>query len=336
MTRRSLVAAALAAAFVLAPGLAAAKTTLKLATLVPEGSVWDKELRAMAAEAEKRTQGRVVLRIYPGGVAGDEPDVVRKMRIGQMQAAALTLSGLQDIDDGFAVFGIPRFITSYPELFHVVDALTPALSARMEKQGFVLLGWGHAGWINLFSRKPVAVPADLKDLKLYVRAGDNAMVQWWKARGYQPVPLATTDIMTGLQTGMIDAMPAPPLAAMTFQWYRPTPYMLDLGMAPLVGATVVSKRAWNGISAADQAILRELAGRMNERLERAIPDQDRKAVEEMSQRGLTVTRPKDAAQQKAWDDAAADFASSMRSSMVPPEVFDAAQVARDAFRARPQ
>jgi TRAP-type transport system periplasmic protein len=335
MTRRSLALAALAALLVAGPAAAAPKT-LKLATLVPEGSVWDKELRAMAAEVEKRTQGRVALRIYPGGVAGDEPDVVRKMRIGQLQAATLTISGLQDIDDGFAVFGIPRFLTSYPELFHVVDALTPALSQRLDKQGFVLLGWGHAGWINLFTRQPVTVPADLKGLKMYVRAGDNRMVQWWKGRGYHPVPLATTDIMTGLQTGMIDALPSPPLAALTFQWYRPTPYMLDLGMAPLVGATVVSKRGWNGISAADQAVLRELAGRMNERLERAIPEQDRKAVEEMSQRGLTVTRPKDEAEQKAWDDAAADFATSMRSSMVPPEVFDAAQAARDAFRARPQ
>jgi TRAP-type transport system periplasmic protein len=335
MTRRYLLLTALAALLVASPAAAAPKT-LKLATLVPEGSVWDKELRAMAAEVEKRTQGRVELRIYPGGVAGDEPDVVRKMRIGQLQAGTLTISGLQDIDDGFAVFGIPRFFTSYPELFHVVDALTPALSQRLDKQGFVLLGWGHAGWINLFSRQPVNVPADLKGLKMYVRAGDNRMVQWWKGRGYHPVPLATTDIMTGLQTGMIDALPSPPLAALTFQWYRPTPYMLDLGMAPLVGATVVSKRAWNGISAADQAVLRELAGRMNERLERAIPDQDRKAVEEMTQRGLTVTKPKDGAQQKAWDDAAADFATSMRTSMVPPEVFDAAQAARDAFRARPQ
>ena len=335
MTRRSLLLAALVAALAAGP-LAAAPKTLKLATLVPEGSVWDKELRAMAAEVQKRTEGRVEIRIYPGGVAGDEPDVVRKMRIGQMQAATLTLSGLEDIDDGFAVFGVPRFLSSYQELYHVVDALTPTLAARMDKQGFVLLGWGHAGWINLFSRTPVQVPADLKKLKLYVRAGDNDMVQWWKSHGYQPVPLATTDIMTGLTTGMIDALPSPPLAAMTFQWYRPTPYMLDLGMAPLVGATVVSKKAWATISPADQAVLRELAQRMGDRLEQAIPEQDRKAVEEMSRRGLTVTKPKDAAQQKAWDDAAAEFASSMRSRIVPPEVFDAAKTARDAFRARPR
>lgn len=335
MTRRHLLLAALLAAFVTAPAAAAPKI-LKLATLVPEGSVWDKELRTMAAEVEKRTQGRVALRIYPGGVAGDEPDVVRKMRIGQLQAATLTLSGLQDIDDGFAVFGVPRFITSYPELYHVVDALTPMLAQRMESEGFVLLGWGHAGWINLFSRRPVHVPGDLKNQKMYVRAGENEMVQWWKRHGYQPVPLATTDIMTGLQTGMIDAMPSPPLAALTLQWYRPTPYMLDLGMAPMVGATVVSKRAWAGISAADQAVIRQLAQQMGDRLEQVIPDQDRKAIEEMARRGLTVTKPKDAAQQKAWDDAAADFATSMRTEIVPPAVFDAAKAARDGFRARPQ
>jgi TRAP-type C4-dicarboxylate transport system substrate-binding protein len=335
MTRRFLLLAALAAVFASGPA-AAATTTLKLATLVPEGSLWDKELRTMAAEVQKRTQGRVVLRIYPGGTAGDEPDVVRKMRIGQLQGGMLTASGLIDIDDGFSVFTVPRFITSYPELFHVVDSLTPALSARLDKEGFVLLGWGHAGWIHLFSRKPVHVPADVKGQKLYVSAGENDMVQWWKARGYQPVPLAATDIMTGLQTGMIDALPSPPLAALTFQWYRPTPYMLDLGLAPLVGATVVSKRAWGTISPADQAVIRQLAQQMGDRLEQAIPEQDRKSIEEMTRRGMTVTKPKDAAQQKAWDDAAADFATSMRASMVPQEVFDAAKAARDAFRARPQ
>jgi TRAP-type C4-dicarboxylate transport system substrate-binding protein len=334
MTRRLLLVAALAAVLSTAPAAAAPKI-LKLATLVPEGSVWDKELRTMAAEVERRTQGRVAIRIYPGGVAGDEPDVVRKMRIGQLQAATLTLSGLQDLDDGFAVFGIPRFITSYPELFHVVDALNPSLTQRLDKQGFVLLGWGHAGWINLFSRRPIAVPNDLKGQKLYVRAGDNDMVQWWKARGYQPVPLATTDIMTGLQTGMIDALPAPPLAALTFQWYRPTPHMLDLGVAPLVGATVVSKKSWAEISPADQAVIRELAGRMADRLEQAIPEQDRKAVEEMVRRGMKVTKPTPQ-QQQAWDAAAADFANSMRSTLVPQDVFDAAKTARDAFRARPR
>jgi TRAP-type C4-dicarboxylate transport system substrate-binding protein len=329
----AVLAAALALALPAPPPAQAAPKTLKLATIVPDGSVWDKEIKAMAAEVQRRTDGRIVLRIYPGGVAGDDPDVVRKMRIGQLHAAALTATGLGEIDDGFSVFGMPRFYASYDELFHVTRAVEPLLVSRLDKQGFVFLGWGHAGWVNLFTKKPVNTPEDLQKLKLFAWAGDNRMVQWWKSHGYQPVPLASTDIMTGLTTGMIEALPTTPLAALTLQWYRPTPYMLELGVAPFVGAIVVSKKTWSDIDPADQAILRQVVRGMEQRLQQAIPAQDRKAVEEMARRGLTVTRPQ-GPQLAAWDKAAAEFAASMRQTVVPPDVFDAAQAARAQFRAQ--
>jgi TRAP-type C4-dicarboxylate transport system substrate-binding protein len=323
----------LIAALLLVPAATASAATLKLATLVPDGSVWDKELRAMAAEVQRQTQGRVVLRIYPGGVAGDDPDVVRKMRLGQLQAATLTVSGLSDIDDAFEVFSVPRFFASYDELWHVTRALEPMLARRLEEKGFVMLGWGHGGWINLFSKQPVNTPADLQRLKLFSWAGNDEMTQWWKSHGYRPVPLASTDIMTGLTTGMIEALPTTPLAALTLQWYRPTPYMLDLGVAPLVGATVVSKKAWDDVAPADQKIVRQIARQMEQRLQQAIPAQDTKAVEEMSRRGLKVTHP-GPEQMKAWERAAEEFAASMRQKLVPSEVFDAAAKARQAFRSQ--
>ena len=315
------------------PPAAAAPKTLKFATIVPDGSVWDREIKAMAAEVQRRTEGRVVLRIYPGGVSGDDPDNVRKMRIGQLHAAALTATGLGEIDDAFQVFGMPRFYASYEELFHVSKAIEPMLARRLDEKGFVFLAWGHAGWVNLFTKKPVNTPADLQKLKLFAWAGDNQMVQWWKSHGYQPVPLASTDIMTGLTTGMIEALPTTPLAALTLQWYRPTPYMLDLGVAPFVGAIVVSKKAWADISPADQAVLRDAAKKLEQRLQQAIPMQDRKAVEEMTRRGLKVVKPQ-GAQLEAWNRAAAEFSTSLRQTVVPPEVFDAALKARDQYRAQ--
>lgn len=328
---------ALLAAFALAvpapPPAAAATKTLKFATIVPDGSVWDREIKAMAAEVQRGTQGRVVLRIYPGGVSGDDPDNVRKMRLGQLHAAALTATGLGEIDDGFSVFGMPRFYASYEELFHVTRAIEPMLARRLDEKGFVFLAWGHAGWVNLFTKQPVNTPADLQKMKLFAWAGDNEMVQWWKSHGYQPVPLASTDIMTGLTTGMIEALPTTPLAALTLQWYRPTPYMLDLGVAPFVGAIVISKKSWAGLSPEDQKVLRDAARRLEQRLQQAIPAQDRKAVEEMARRGLKVTRP-EGAQLEAWNRAAAEFSASLRQTVVPPEVFDAALKARDAYRAQ--
>jgi TRAP-type C4-dicarboxylate transport system substrate-binding protein len=312
------------------PAAAAAKV-IKLATLVPGGSLWDKELKTLAAEVQRRTDNRVTVRIYPGGIAGDDPDMVRKMRLGQLQAASLSVEGLTALDKGFAIFEVPRFFATWDELYRVTHALQPLLADRLDKQGFVFLGWGYGGSTYWFTKQPVYTPEDMKKLKLFTWAGDNGKVEWWKRNGYKPVPLAATDIMTGLQTGMIEALPAPPLIAVALQWYRQAPNMFDLPMGQLVGATVISKQAWQQLTPADQAAVRALAGEMQARLEQAVPTQDRQAVEEMQRRGLTVTKPKDAAQAKLWDDMAQQFAATMREQ-VPAEVFDLAKKTRDELR----
>jgi TRAP-type C4-dicarboxylate transport system substrate-binding protein len=326
----AVLVAALSAA--LAAPAAAAATTVKLATLVPEGSVWDKELRAMGADWEKRTAGRVKLQLYPGGVAGDEAAVVRRIRIGQLQAATLTAATLADLDPAFNVLGIPGFYDSYEELFAVVDALTPLLAERLDRHGYVLLNWGSVGWLHLFSRQPVHTPAELRELKLWTAVGDEQMAQWWKKNGFHPVPLVSTDIMTGLQTGMIETLPTTPLVALAYQWYRSTPYMLDRGFAPLVGATVISKRSWNALSEEDRKALAASAAALEERLRRAIPEQDARAVREMEKRGLTLTRPRNAEEVAAWEREATAFATSMRELLVPADVFARAQEARARHR----
>jgi TRAP-type transport system periplasmic protein len=336
MNRRRLLAL-LAATLLLQPALAAAAEPkpIKLGAIVPSGSVWDKELKTLAAEAQKRTQGRVTFRLFLGGTAGDDADIVRKMRNRQLHAATLTVDGLTALDKGFSVFSVPRFFGSFEELFHVTRGLTPTLSERLDQKGYVFLGWGYGGWVYLFSKKPVYTVDDVKKLKLFVWAGgETSMVQWWKNNGFEPVVLPSTEMMTGLQTGMIEALPAPPLAAVALQWYRQAPHMFDLPFGQLIGATVISKKTWQELSPADQAAVRELARQMEQRLEKAIPAQDRQAVEEMQKRGLTVTKPKDAAQTKAWEEAAAQFATSMRGN-VPADVFDLARKLRDEKRAKP-
>lgn len=332
MRTTPLVAATLGLATALAAAPLPAATTIKLATLVPEGSVWERELSTMGAELAKGTAGNVELKIYPGGVAGDEPDVIRKMRIGQLHAGVLTVAGLTAIDPGFTVFQVPMFYDSYPELFAVVEALEPLLAKRLEEKGFVLVGWGHAGWIHLFSKQPVRSPEDLKRQKLFVWAGDNRMTSWWKSNGFQPVPLAATDILTGLQTGIVEALPTTPLAALTLQWYRNANHMLDLGVAPLVGATVMTKKAWDKLAPAEQKTFRELAAGLQTRLEAAIPKQDREAVEQMKARGLVVTTPAGDAGRAAWRQQSEAFASSMREAMVPDDIWKAAVAARTSYR----
>ena len=277
-------ALALSLLFALAPltsRSAETTTVVKLTTLVPDGSVWHKIMLDMGDQWGRETQGRVTLRIYPGGVAGDEPDMVRKMRIGQIQASALTVKGLADIDDSFSVFTVPAMFESYDELFYVLEKMEPTLKKRLEAKGFVLLNWGHAGWVYFFTKQPVRSLADLKKLKLWVWAGDDKMNQLWKENGFQPVALAATDILTGLQTGMIDALPAVPLGALQLQWFRSTPYMVDAGLAPLVGGLVITQKTWNKISEADRLKLLEACQKTEDRLKQVIPSQDKNAVVEM-------------------------------------------------------
>jgi len=264
-------------------------------------------------------------------VAGDEPDVVRKMRIGQLQAAAVTTAGLADIDPSFNVFNIPMFFTSYPELYATLDKLTPVLKQRLEEKGFVLLAWGHGGWVYFFTKQPVESVEELRKTKMFVWAGDDEMVAQWRRFGFQPVALAATDIMTGLQTGMIDAYPTTPLLGLTLQWYRMTPNMVGMGMAPLVGGLVMTKQAWAKIAEPDRARILESCRRLEHKLEDEVPRQDTLAVAEMKKRGLKVNAVS-SANATQFRATAEQFAGGMKGVRVPPDILDLARRERDAFR----
>jgi TRAP-type C4-dicarboxylate transport system substrate-binding protein len=328
MRNRLLFAALLAV--LLVPVLRAQSKTIKLATVVPDGSIWDKSLKQMGTDWAQATGGRVSLTVFSGGSQGDEATVLRKMRLNSLQGASLTVVGLASIDPSFNVFDIPFFFASYDELNAVVEKLTPILEQRAEAKGFVLVHWGHGGWLQVFSKKPVQTLADLKGLKLYTSGGDDRMTELYKSRGFQPRAMAMTDILTGLTTGMLDALPTPPLAALAFQWYKQTPYMLDIGLAPVVGATVISKRTWDTLSAADRAKMTEIARGVEKQLQADVPKQDAFAVTLMTTQGLKVTK----ASGPEWRQEADVLAQAMRGQMVPPDVFDLAVKERDAYRQR--
>ena len=305
-----------------------AQTVVKLATLVPEGSVWDKNIKQMGEEWKTATGGRVTVTVFNGGAQGDESMVLRKMRVDALQAASFTAVGLGTIDASFNVFDIPFFFDSYDELNYVQDKLTPTIKKNVEKKGFVLLNWGAGGWAQVFTKRPVQTVDDLRSIKLYTSAGNDAMVQWFKANGFQPRAMAMTDIMTGLTTGMIDGMPSTPLYAMFLQWNRQTPYMLDIGLAPIVGASVISQKAWKAIPDADKPKLLEAAAGVEQRLRVEVPKLDENAVAIMSKNGLTVTK----AVGPEWKTQLDSLAKTMRGQMVPPDIFDLAVKAREEFR----
>lgn len=308
--------------------------TLKMATLAPQGSIWDQAIRSMGERWAKDTAGRVQLRVYAGGVAGDETDALRKARAGQFQGLAITVAGLTEIDAAFNVFQIPMLFESFEELYYVLGELRPALEARLAAKGYVLLHWGHGGWVHLFSRQPIRTLADLKQQKLFVWAGDDSAVQAWKRNGYLPVPLAATDVLLGFQTKMIDVVPTTPIAALSLQWYRQTPYMLGLGLAPLVGGVVVTRSAWEKVTPGDRDLVLAAAKSTEKALEKEVPHQDETAITEMRHRGLTVVEIT-AEQQKSWRTEAQRFSLAARDGRVPPEILEAAETAIAKYRARP-
>ncbi len=303
---------------------------LKLATVVPDGSIWDKQLKLMAAEWKHATGDRVALTVFSGGSQGDEPSVLRKMRLDALQAASLTVVGLATLDPAFNAFNLPFFFDSYEELNAVVEKLTPLLKQRLESKGYVLLNWGHGGWLQVFTTRPVTTLAELKSLKLYTSAGDDRMTQWYKANGFQPRAMAMTDVLTGLTTGMLEGLPTPPVAALAFQWNRQTKFMLDIGLAPVVGATVVTRKAWLRVPAVDRGKLADAAAGVEKRLQADVPKQDALAVVLMRQQGLTVTQATGA----EWRKEAERLAATMRGQMVPRDIYDLVVKERDAFRQR--
>ena len=310
-----------------------AAVTIKLATFAPANSAWHKALLDMGDAWTKSTEGRVTLRVYPGGTLGTEASTVKMMSpaVGELQAALLLPPGLARINDGVDVFGMPFFLESDAEMRAVFTALRPVMTQRIEAAGFKLLHWGNAGWVQLFSKKEIRSLADLKAVKLYSTEGDDKAIQWYKSNGFQPIPLSFNDMVGGLKRGMIDAAPSPAYGASMLQIFRDAPFMLDVKLAPLLGATVLTNEAWKKIDAGDQPKVLAAAAALEQRFLNEAPTMDATAVQTMATRGLKVTTLTPAAMVEFRKTAEA-MVASMRGTMVPADMYDAAMQARSAYR----
>lgn len=327
------VALAAAVAVVAVPVRAVAPLTIKLATFAPANSAWHKALLDMGDAWTKTTEGRVTLRVYPGGTLGTEASTVKMMSpaVGELQAALLLPPGLARINDAVDVFGMPFFLESDAEMRAVFNAMRPLMTQRLEAGGFKVLNWGNGGWVQLFSKREIRTLADLKAVKLYTAEGDDKSVQWYKSNGFQPIPLSFNDMVGGLKRGMIDAAPSPAYGASMLQIFRDAPFLLDVKLAPLLGATVLTNEAWNKIDAADRPKVQSAAAALEQRFMTEAPSMDAAAISTMQARGLKVTTLAPAAMAE-FRKTAETLVQSMRGTTVPADVFDAAMQARTAFR----
>ena len=261
---------------------------IKLASVAPEQSPFGSALNQLAREWSQASGGRVRLRVYHNGVAGEEDDVLRKIRIGQLQAAVLTSVGLKQIVPEVFSVSVPFVVGSDEELAYVMAEISPELEQRLEAQGLIVLAWSRAGWVRFFSREPVAFPDDLRTQRLLVDASDEQMEQAFKAMGFRPIPLPGADVLTALNSGLVDALFTTPLAAAGFQWFGVAPNMLDVEIAPLLGAIVISESAWRRVPRAVQPDLIDAAKASGAQIERDIARLETQAVETMIRFGLNV------------------------------------------------
>lgn len=262
--------------------------TVKLGSLAPSGSPWDKGLRQIAAEWSSISNGKVVLKIYPGGIVGDEADMLRKMRIGQLNAAGITGVGLCRIFSGILAVQLPLLVRTDEELFYVLDKMKPDFEKRLEAKGFKILIWSKVGWVHFFSKKPVVRPDDLKDQKMFIYAGDADGVLAWKDAGFHPVPLSPTDIMSSLQSEMVEAFSATPLAAASYQWFAFAKNMCGMKWAPLIGGVVINTRTWKRIPSSQRPVFMEAARKIALKLQAETDKADEQAIVVMKQHGLVI------------------------------------------------
>jgi len=330
MTLRRWITAAVLLVAAVSPGLAEQKVKIRLGTLAPEGSPWHDALTEMKEEWRRISGGTIEVKIY-SGVLGDETEMIRKMRIKQLQAVAVSGAALPRIDPGVSCLQIPLLFDSYEELDYVRDRMAPRLEARIEEKGFVVVSWSDAGWVHFFSKRPAETPDDLRGMKLLTSAGDPQTEKLYKDFGLQVVPLPYTEVLMALETGLIQAVQGPPLYAMLDQWFGLATNMTDLRWAPLVGATIVRKDTWEKIPPAWREEMVESARSAGRKLRDKIRTLGEEAVPEMEKRGLTVVRLDEAAL-RAWHTEGKGAYPKLRGVYAPADLFDEAVRLRDEFR----
>lgn len=283
-----------------AVGTAQAATTIKIATVAPDGTAWMREMRAGAETVKQRTEDRVELKFYPGGVMGDEATVLRKIKIGQLQGGAFTGGELSGTVKDAQIYSLPFLFKNQEEVDKVRAQLDPLLKQSFDKAGFTALGISGGGFAYLMSVQDIKNKDDLKAAKVWVPQGDRIAEAGFKAGGVTPIPLPLADVYTSLQTGLIDTAANTPAGAIAFQWHTKIKHMVDLPLTYVVGILVVDKKALEPLSEADRKILADEVGAAFARLENINRDDNAQARGALQKQGIEIFRP-NAAETASWE-----------------------------------
>lgn len=331
MSRRTVAGLCVLALTLLMPMAAAAATVIRLGTLAPQGSPWHDAILQMNAEWQRITGGAVSIKVY-SGVLGDEPEMLRKMRLGEIQAVAMSGAGLALLDPAVGALQVPLLFDSYEELDYVRDRIAPAIeTAIAEHQRLKVLNWSDAGWVHFFATEAVRTPQQISRLRLLTSPGSPGTEALYKEFGYRVVPLPYTDVLMSLETGLIEAVQGPPLFAMLEQWFGIADHMVRINWTPLVGATVIRLDVWERLPAEWHQPMLAAAQQAGLELRGAIRRLGDEAVPEMQKRGLEVIDPTPA-EVELWRAQAEQAYDRLRGTFVPADLFDEAKRLRDEYR----
>ena len=307
--------------------------TIKLGSVAPANTPWDLALRGLAADWARISDGEIEVKIFPGGIAGNELDMIRKMRIGQLQAAAMTAISFNDIYPGILAIAQPMLVRTDDEMRYILEEMTPFFNEQLEQRGFVPLMWAPIGWVKFFAREPAHTADDLRRHKLWVGAASPAVLRAWQRAGFNPRALPLDEVIKALQTGALDAVASSPAAAAQLQWFGIVPHMTDLRFTPLFGAVMISKRAWQRVPADLRPRLLRAAELAAQRVSERAYEIDDLAVLTMKAHGLQVHEASAALEQEFQETIARNFADLIGDE-IDPVAYDLVLEKVAAYRAR--
>ncbi len=278
----------------------ATATTLKIATLAPDGTSWMKMMRQGAEEISQRTDGRVKLKFYPGGVMGNTGTVLQKMRIGQLQGGAFTGSDLSKLYPDAQLYSMPLVFRSYEEVDYVRQYMDATLVKGLADNGMVVLGISDGGFAYIMSEKPLRTLGDLKGQKVWTPEGDILTESMFESAGISPIPLPVADVYTGLQTGLLDTVAGIPTGIIAFQWYTSVTHLTDVPLMFLSGMLTIDSKAFGRIKAGDQETVREVMGAIFSKLDEVNRADNESARAALQNQGIEFVHP-DAAERDNWE-----------------------------------
>ncbi|OGB49859.1 MAG: C4-dicarboxylate ABC transporter substrate-binding protein [Burkholderiales bacterium RIFOXYD12_FULL_59_19] len=330
---RRLACALICLAALAASAAHAANKQLRIGTLVPKNSLYHRQLMEIGETWRTAQGGSAKYLVFTDGSQGGEAEMARRMRIGQLQGALLSVVGLREIEPSIAALQVmPLLFRNWEEVDYVREKMRPAMEKKFLDKGFVVLAWGDAGWVRFFSKEAALRPDDFKRMKFFAWGSEPEQQSIMKSLGYTPVPLETTDILPAIQTGMINVVPSTPYFALASQIYNAAPNMLEINWAPIVGALVVTQKTWDEMTPEVRDAVRATSEKAGVQIRAKARQEVDEAVDAMKKRGLTVNKP-NAEQMREWNDLAEKLYPRIRGSMVPAETFDEVFAHLKAFRA---